>query len=110
MAVRIYRQLCNGCGGADEPNCVRVCPGNLLYQMDGKTAIRSSMDCWDCAACIKACPRQAIAMYLPTAVGGRGATLKARAYPDRTVWICTRPDGDREIFELPATGAGKVNT
>ncbi|SHF50366.1 dissimilatory adenylylsulfate reductase beta subunit [Caldanaerobius fijiensis DSM 17918] len=103
MAVRIDRELCNGCGKLDEPLCVRICPGDLLYKnTDGKAAIRDTRDCWDCAACIKECPKQAIEMYLPAQIGGRGSTLKARKSRDKIIWMLKRADGVEEIIEIEA--------
>ena len=99
MSVRIDSSLCNGCGGANEPRCVSVCPGGLLYKdSTNKCAVRDYRDCWDCAACLKECPRQAISMYLPVQVGGRGATLKARTVRGVVYWLLTKPDGTTEEF------------
>ena len=93
--------MCNGCGNAKEPNCMKVCPGDLLYMdASGRGAIRDSRDCWDCAACVKECPRQAIEMFLPVQIGGRGSTLKAKAEKGRITWHLTKPDGSTEEFEI----------
>jgi len=101
MSVRINKLSCNGCGDMVEPRCVRVCPGDLLYKdMSGQCNIREPRDCWDCAACVKECPRQAIEMFLPVQIGGRGSTLQAKTGPGRIIWQLTKPDGTREIFEI----------
>lgn len=101
MAVRINRLLCNGCGKAGEPRCAAVCPGDLLYRDDsGKCAVRDARDCWDCASCVKECPRQAIEMFLPVQIGGRGSTLRAKTEGDRIIWQLTKPNGTVEIFEI----------
>lgn len=101
MSIRIDKSICNGCGNAKEPCCVRICPGDLLFKdKDGKAEIRDVRDCWDCAACVKECPRQAIEMYLPAQIGGRGSTLKAKKERDRIVWTVKRPDGVEEIIEV----------
>lgn len=101
MTIRINCSLCNGCGNSKEPLCVRVCPGDLLYKnSQNKCEIRDARDCWDCAACVKECPRQAIEMYLPVHLGGRGATLKAKTDGGKINWILTKPDGSKEIFEI----------
>ncbi|BAF58421.1 MAG: 4Fe-4S binding protein [Pelotomaculum sp.] len=101
MAVRVNRSLCNGCGDMAEPMCVAVCPGDLLYRDESnRCAVRDWRDCWDCAACVKECPRQAIEMFLPVQIGGRGSTLTARSGRGRITWKLTRPDGKEEIFEI----------
>lgn len=103
MSIRIDKNFCNGCRGAQEPMCVRICPGNLLsIGDDGRAVMRDNRDCWDCAACVKACPRQAIQMYLPVQIGGNGATLQAKATRDKIIWTCTKPDGGEEIFVVEA--------
>ncbi|MDT3699847.1 MAG: ferredoxin family protein [Thermincola sp.] len=102
MTVRIDAPKCNGCGNAAEPLCVRVCPGDLLYrdQALNRCAIRDPRDCWDCAACLKECPRQAIEMTLPVQVGGSGSSLRAHLLKDRIIWTLTRKDGTEEKFEI----------
>jgi len=101
MSIRIDKERCNGCGSAQEALCERICPGNLLFKgEDGKAAIRDGRDCWDCAACIKECPRQALQMYLPAQIGGRGSTLTARKKGCKIVWTSTKPDGSKELFEI----------
>jgi len=101
MSVRINRSLCTGCGDTDEPGCAVVCPGDLLYKDTlNKCDIRDQRDCWDCAACVKECPRQAIEMFLPVQIGGRGSTLTARSGKGRITWKLTKPDGRQEVFEI----------
>ncbi|ADG83091.1 4Fe-4S ferredoxin [Thermincola ferriacetica] len=99
MPVKVDKNLCNGCGNATEPRCVRVCPGDLLFKDSAnRCAVRDPRDCWDCAACIKECPRQALEMYLPVQIGGRGATLKAKSEQGVLSWFLTKPDGTTETF------------
>lgn len=69
---------------------------------DNKCTIIEVRDCWDCAACLKACPRQAISMYLPASIGGRGALLKARVFKDKISWTCISPDGNENTIEVEA--------
>ncbi|MFA5882064.1 MAG: 4Fe-4S binding protein [Eubacteriales bacterium] len=101
MTVRIDSLRCSGCGREKEPRCVTVCPGNLLYKdSSNKCVIRDPEDCWDCAACVKECPRQAIEMFLPVQIGGRGSTLQAKTEKGRITWLLTKPDGREEVFEI----------
>ncbi|MGM0471677.1 MAG: 4Fe-4S dicluster domain-containing protein [Bacillota bacterium] len=94
MSVKINQAICNGCPDCEESRCVKVCPGNLLYRTaDNETAIRDRADCWGCAACVKECPRQAISMYLPVEIGGRGSTLTVKDNGDKMVWILKQIDG-----------------
>lgn len=101
MAVRIDRTRCNGCGKMIEPACAAVCPGDLLYRdKTGQCDLRDPSDCWDCAACIKECPRQAIKMFLPVEIGGRGSTLTARFTKGMVLWRLNRLDGSSETFKM----------
>lgn len=110
MTVRIDSSNCNGCGDRPESRCAEVCPGDLLFRNEkNKCAVREKNDCWDCAACIKECPRQAIEMFLPVQIGGRGSTLKAVKEKNRVVWKLFRADGTEEIFEIINTNVSEVN-
>lgn len=101
MSVDIDRKLCNGCGSRAEGRCMTVCPGDLLYKDNtNHCRVRDPRDCWDCAACIKECPRQAIYMKLPVQIGSRGALLKARTQKGKLVWTLINPEGETEIFEI----------
>ncbi|MCK8826142.1 adenylylsulfate reductase [Natroniella acetigena] len=101
MAVKINHKLCNGCGQREKSLCVRVCPGNLLYKNeDNKAEIREKRDCWDCAACVKECLQQAIELYLPAEIGGRGSTLQAEQKKDKIIWQLKKVDGFCEEFEI----------
>jgi adenylylsulfate reductase subunit B len=99
MAVNIINGRCNRCCQAKEPVCVYLCPGDLFYLDEaGHIKLRDQRDCWDCAACVKSCPQEAIVMYLPVQMGGRGATLTARTSGRKLVWQCTWPSGKKEEF------------
>ena len=66
---------------------VRDCPGDLMFiKNNDKAAITDNRECWDCAACVKVCPTQAIHMQLPTSLVVRGVTLKGRALKHKTTW------------------------
>lgn len=78
-----------------------VCPGDLLFRDDtGRCALRDFRECWDCAACVKECPRQAIEMFLPVQTGGRGSTLRARTVKGCITWLLTKPDGSTEEYQI----------
>ena len=61
MGIAVDEHACNRCGTADEPLCVRDCPGDLMFiKANDKASIVDNRECWDCAACVKVCPTQAI--------------------------------------------------
>ena len=93
-------------GVAVEPMCVRDCPGDLMILKENRKAIiRDNKDCWDCAACVKVCPTQAISMQLPSSVSVRGVRRKGRAIKHKTTWKLKLRDGTERSYETPATGS-----
>ena len=106
MGIHVDESTCNRCGTADEPMCVRDCPGDLMFiQPNGKAAITDNRECWDCAACVKVCPTQAISMQLPSSVIVRGVKLKGRAIKHKTTWKLKLRDGTERNYETPSTGS-----
>ncbi|MDR3204340.1 MAG: 4Fe-4S dicluster domain-containing protein [Deltaproteobacteria bacterium] len=94
MSVFFDKDICQGCG-----ECLSVCPGDLIA-LDGnsKAYLPEPRRCWSCAACLKKCPFSAPALYLPPALGGRGAFLTAKRLGEKTLWTYNGPEGTR--FEL----------
>ena len=101
MSVRIDKDRCNGCGKLKETLCAAVCPGDLLYKdNNGLCALREPKDCWGCAACLKECPQQAIEMFLPIQIGGRGSTIAARTVGEKMIWQLNKINGQQEKFTM----------
>jgi adenylylsulfate reductase subunit B len=57
MPTFVYMTRCNGCG-----NCVDICPSDIMHiDTTYRRAYNIEPDmCWECYACVKACPKQAI--------------------------------------------------
>ena len=112
MGIHIDHNLCNGCGFPEkETPCNMACPGDLVFmQADGKAQICSNADCWDCVACIKICPQEAIELKVPFEIIGKEGSLKARAYRDKTVWTIKNNKNEEEIFETPARNESSLKT
>jgi adenylylsulfate reductase subunit B len=105
MGIHVDEQVCNRCGTAEEPMCVRDCPGDLMFIKDNdKAAIVDNRECWDCAACVKVCPTQAIRMQLPESLAVSGVSLHGRALKHKTVWRIRLRDGAEKNYETPSTG------
>jgi adenylylsulfate reductase subunit B len=82
MAIKIDKKICIGCD-----RCTKVCPGNLLsIGKDSKSEICDPRECWDCTACMKECPVEAIEMYLFPEIGGSGSTLAVREEDNVMKW------------------------
>ena len=102
MSVYILNEKCDSCMGLKEPMCVKVCPGDVLY-VNGEKRIepREQGDCWDCFACVKACPQQAICVRLPNQISNfSDVCLEATVWRDTTVWVCRDAEGREERFEI----------
>jgi adenosine phosphosulfate reductase beta subunit len=86
MTVRIDVERCNGCGKRSEGCCEEICPGDLFYREHGKAQLREPSDCWDCFACVKACPREALCIELPFQISESRHRLSARIKDDTILW------------------------
>jgi adenylylsulfate reductase subunit B len=105
MAIHVDDLACDGCSKAPEPLCVRDCPGDLLFiDGDGKAAIVDNRECWDCAACLKVCPREAISMQLTSCSLVQQVTLHAHALAQKTLWSIRLSDGLTKTYETPGPG------
>lgn len=100
MTIKINQQICNGCPGRKEGCCERICPGNLIKREEGKAHIERPQDCWDCAACVKACPMNAIKLYLPEEIGGKGGNLSAKAKKDEITWVFQGKNKKKKEYKL----------
>ncbi len=101
MGVEVNKDLCTGCKNSSEPVCVKYCPGDLLMIDDeGKAAIRSMEDCWDCMVCVKLCPHKALETKLPYQLADYKARLVPEIYRSKIIWKTEDIEGQCEVFEL----------
>ena len=101
MTVRWFKLNCHECRGASEKLCVKICPGNLLECGSNGIYMREPAECWDCAACVKACPREALALELSPVLGGDNSRLFAKSTREDTRWRLVHEKGE-DTFILPA--------
>jgi adenylylsulfate reductase subunit B len=103
MSIIIDPESCTGCG-----KCVTICPGGLLSLKQLETSqkreaksfafLKDPKLCWACASCLKECRFGALALFLPPALGGRGATLTAEASESSVLWRVKSPVGEEKIL------------
>lgn len=100
MPPKIDLKKCDGCKGENEPLCVSICPGDLLFlnEESVRAVCRSPRDCWDCMSCVKACPQGAIETRLPYQLGYYPAKLIPLMGGKRVSWTCISQDGKVERF------------
>jgi adenylylsulfate reductase subunit B len=100
MTVVVNTKKCNGCGHLGEPQCVKICPGDLMAidPETGKSYIKEEGDCWDCMACVKICPMRALEIKLPYQLAYYKASLIPRVSKETITWTVTDIDGNTETF------------
>lgn len=109
MGVVADPARCTGCPGAAEPPCVECCPGDLLHvdQQTRKVKVRDVQDCWDCMACVKACPNSALETRLPFSLANPGASIRPVVKDDHIIWHCRDCRGRETQYVIPTrTGWG----
>ncbi len=103
MTVIVDIKRCNACKHLDEPQCVKICPGDLMIidPETGKSKIREERDCWDCMACVKACPMRALETRLPYPLAYYKSRLSPRVREDSITWTLQDIEGKKETFKRP---------
>ncbi|MBI1821564.1 MAG: 4Fe-4S binding protein [Nitrospirae bacterium] len=104
MPVYVNPNICNGCHGATQPPCIRMCPGDLIVKdpLVDKAYLKYPEDCWDCLPCVKSCPVEAIEFYLSYQMGFKNASLKPHipATRDHIIWESIDSRGKKETFTI----------
>jgi len=104
MPVYVDNDKCNGCGSSKEPPCVRMCPGDLMVKdfITNKAYLRAKEDCWNCYACVKPCPQEAVEMRLSYQIGYFNARVQPHIISSELIeWECTDTQGNVERFRIP---------
>jgi adenylylsulfate reductase, subunit B len=100
---------CDGCPGLDQARCESICPLDLM-SLDRDAAMfgrhaqarnRAPDECSECYACVKACPRQAVAVRHYADLVALGARVQPFAAGDALSWTVTLRDGTEKHLGVP---------
>lgn len=94
---------CDSCHGRHEPECVRICPADIikLDRIGRKAEVIEPDCCWECFACVKACPRDAMAVRGAADTVPLGASLRPSRGLSSISWSVTFRNGAAKEFEFP---------
>ena len=100
MPTFVYMTRCDGCG-----ECVDICPSDIMH-ID--TTYRRAVNiepnfCWECYACVKACPQNAIDVrgYAEFAPLGHSVRVLREEGKGTISWKIKFRDGREKNFESP---------
>jgi len=102
MPTYVDPDKCDGCRTLDRPACVDICPNDLMA-LDGSLGKAWNQEpdlCWECYACVKACPQAAIDVRGSADVMPLGARLTPRRGADSIRWTVELRDGRTKRFEF----------
>jgi adenylylsulfate reductase, subunit B len=109
MPTFVRTDLCNGCKGQDKTACVYICPDDLMkLDEDGsetgwpmKAFNQEPDQCWECYACVKICPQQAIECRHSADVVPMGASVQPARGAESITWSVTFRSGNMKRFRFP---------
>ena len=100
MPTFVYMTRCDGCG-----QCVDICPSNIMH-IDTTSRRAYNIEpnmCWECYACVKACPQDAIDVrgYSDFAPLGHSVRVLREEEKATISWKIKFRDGREKNFESP---------
>ena len=109
MPTFVRTELCDGCKGRDKSACEYICPHDLMkLDVDGTTtgqpmkAFNQEPDqCWECYACVKICPWQAIEARPYADIVPLGGSVQPLRGTVSIIWTIKFRNGATKRFEFP---------
>jgi adenylylsulfate reductase subunit B len=119
MPTFVRPDQCDGCIDQEQAVCVYICPHDLM-RLDrdgsetghaGKAYNQEPEQCWECYACVKACPRQAIEVRHYADLVPLGASVQPVREADCIAWGVGFRNGSSKRFKFPTrtTAAGSID-
>jgi len=109
MPTYVRTDHCDGCAGRDQAACMYICPHDLMaLDEDGsstghpmKAYNQEPEQCWECYACVKICPCNAIEVRHYADVVPLGASVQPLLGTDSIEWTIKFRNGKTKRFEFP---------
>ena len=109
MPTYVRTDKCDGCEALDKPACMHICPHDLMrLDIDGsetghamKSYNQEPEQCWECYACVKACPEDALECRSYADVTPLGGMVQPVRGSDSIVWNIKFRNGNKKRFEFP---------
>ena len=100
MPTFVYMTKCDGCG-----QCVDICPSDIMH-IDPVYRRAYNIEpnfCWECYACVKACPQQAIDVRGPADFAPMGHKVRVLRDEEKATisWKIRYRDGRLKEFTFP---------
>ena len=119
MPTFVRTDKCDGCEGQDQAVCMYICPHDLMkLDIDGsetghamKAFNQEPEQCWECYACVKICPQQAIECRHYADVVPLGGSVQPLRNAKSIVWSIEFRNGIKKRFEFPVrtTADGSID-
>ena len=102
MPTFVYMTRCDGCG-----HCVDICPSDIMH-IDETIRRAKNIEpnmCWECFACVKACPQNAIDVrgYADFAPMGHSVRVLREEEKGTISWKIKFRNGNEKNFVSPIT-------
>jgi adenylylsulfate reductase subunit B len=109
MPTFVRTDKCDGCKSRDKPACVYICPHDLMMlDVDGSRTGHAMQafnqepeQCWECYACVKICPQNAIEVRHYADVVPLGASVQPLRGSDSIIWTIKFRNGTIKRFKFP---------
>jgi adenylylsulfate reductase, subunit B len=119
MPTYVRTDKCDGCKGLDKTACMYICPHDLMkLDRDGtetghamKAYNQEPEQCWECYACVKMCPHNAIEVRHYADVVPLGGMVQPLRGTHSITWTIRFRNGNVKRFKFPVrtTAEGSIN-